>query len=155
MSANVRTRHPERWQFFDPETIPWTPWGMPGTYFKLLNINEANGRFTFLLKVDAGIEAPVHKHLSEAEAYIISGQFGYGAARGYAGHYAYEAPGAVHIPDAPEELLLFAISHGPIAGYNDDGSIGGLIDVEWMYKAASKNNAAAHIERSVKLVDGE
>ncbi len=146
----VKDTKPDHWQFFNPATLPWTPWGMPDTYFKLLHINEGTGSFTFLLKVDPGAPAPVHKHLGEAEAYIIEGEFGYGPDdRGGSGWYAYEAGGAVHTPDSPKGMLLFAISHGPIAGYNNDGSIAGLIDVDWMYDSAARNGAADHIRRHI------
>ena len=143
----IRDTRSNHWQFFDPDTIPWTPWAMPKTEFKLLHINEGTGSYTFLLRADKGAVAGIHKHLGEAEAFILEGEFGYGKERGKAGWYAYEAGGAIHTPDAPHGLLLFAIAHGPILGYNPDGSIGGVIDIEWMYEAASRNGAAAHIRR--------
>jgi hypothetical protein len=149
MSAALRETKPDHWQFFDPGTIPWTPWGMPKTFYKLLHIDEASGRFTFLLKVEPDVVAVMHKHLGEAEAYILEGEFGYGAERGEAGWYAYEAGGAVHIPDTRTGMLIFAISHGPIMGFNPDGSIAGVMDVEWMYETARANGAAGHIKRHI------
>ncbi|HEX9772125.1 MAG TPA: 2,4'-dihydroxyacetophenone dioxygenase family protein [Steroidobacteraceae bacterium] len=147
----IHDTKPDHWQFFDPATLPWTPWAMPQTHFKLFHVNEGTGSFTFLLKVEPGATAIIHKHLGEAEAYILEGEFGYGAERGKAGWYAYEAGGAIHTPDAPQGLLLFAIAHGPIMGYNPDGTIAGVIDVEWMYEAARKNGAAGHIKRHVRF----
>jgi hypothetical protein len=149
----IRDTKPDHWQFFDPATIPWTPWAMPKTQFKLLHVNEGTGRYTFLLKAEAGAVAGIHKHLGEAEAFILEGEFGYGAERGKAGWYAYEAGGAIHTPDAPKGLLLFAVAHGAILGYNPDGSVGGVIDIEWMYEAARKNGAAGHIQRHVRFTD--
>jgi 2,4'-dihydroxyacetophenone dioxygenase len=143
----IQNTKPDRWQFFNPETIAWTPWGMPGTFYKLLHLNEGTGSFTFLLKVEAGISAMTHKHLGEAEAYILDGEFGYGDDRGHAGWYAYESGSAIHTPDSPRGMLIFAISHGPIMGYNPDGSIAGVIDVEWMYETARQNGCADHIYR--------
>lgn len=147
--AAVRDTKPDHWQFFDPATLPWTPWAMPKTHFKLFHVNEGTGSFTFLLKVEPGATATIHKHLGEAEAFILEGEFGYGAERGCAGWYAYEAGGAIHTPDSPQGMLLFAVSHGPIVGYQPDGSIAGVIDVEWMYEAARSNGAADHIKRHV------
>jgi anti-sigma factor ChrR (cupin superfamily) len=143
----VRTRRQTGWSFFDPRTIPWTAWAMPGTRFKLLNIDEDRGSFTFLLQVDAGIEAPVHKHVGLAEAWLLEGEFGYGDDRGSAGCYTRELGGAVHKPDSPRGVLMFAVAHGPIVGYNADGSVAGIVDVDWMYEAAAANGAAAHIRR--------
>lgn len=151
MSAALRETKPDHWQFFDPRSIPWTPWGMPQTYYKLLHIDEASGRFTFLLKVERDVTAMLHKHLGEAEAYILEGEFGYGAERGGAGWYAYEAGGAVHLPDTRTGMLIFAVSHGPIIGYNPDGSVAGVLDVQWMYETARANGAADHIKRHINF----
>lgn len=151
MQTELRETRPNHWHFFDPETVPWTPWAMPGTHFKLLNICEANGRFTFLLKVDPGTVAPIHKHLGEGEAIILEGSFGYGDEVGHAGWYSHESAGSLHIPHSPEGLLMFAISHGPIAGFNPDGSVAGLIDVDWMYETARQNGAADHIVRHTQF----
>jgi len=151
MTSTPHETKPDHWQFFDPATLPWTPWGMPRTFFKLLHIDEASGRFTFLLKVEPDVAAVLHKHLGEAEGYILQGEFGYGEERGGTGWYAYEAGGATHLPTTRTGLLIFAVSHGPIVGYNPDGSIGGIMDVEWMYEAAKANGAAAHIKRRINF----
>lgn len=155
MSAMPHETKADHWQFFDPGTIPWTPWGMPKTHYKLLHIDEASGRFTFLLKVVREVVATLHKHLAEAEAYILEGEFGYGAERGGAGWYAYEAGGAIHIPDSRTGMLIFAISHGPIVGYGPDGSIAGIMDVEWMYETARANGAAGHIKKRIQFTSVE
>ena len=145
----VRDLKPDCWQFIDPATIPWSPWGMPGTWFKLLNINEGSGSYTFILKVDPGVTAPIHKHLGGAEGFILDGELGYGPDdRGSKGWYAREVGGAIHTPDSPDGLLLFAIAHGPIAGYAPDGSVAGIIDVDWMVDMAEAHGAAGHIRRA-------
>jgi 2,4'-dihydroxyacetophenone dioxygenase len=144
--TSVKEKRQTDWTFLPTDALPWTPWAMPGTFFKLLNISEETGRFTFLLKVEPGA-APVHKHLGLAEGYILEGEFGYGEDRGAAGCYTRELAGATHIPDTRSGMTMLAISHGPIAGYNQDGSIAGLIDVDWMYDMAAANGAAGHIKR--------
>jgi len=141
------TRH-TRPVFFDPSKLPWTKWVMPGTYFKLLNLNDIQGSFTMLLKVDPGMDTPIHKHTGGVEAYVLDGEFGYDDDRGGAGCYAYEAAGSVHRPDSPGGTLMFAIVYGPIVGYNEDGSIAGVVDNDLMYELAVANRAADHIERT-------
>ncbi|WP_027951208.1 2,4'-dihydroxyacetophenone dioxygenase family protein [Haliea salexigens] len=141
----LRTLKQDRSAFFDPDTLPWTPWGMPGTYFKLLNIDEVSGRFTFLLKVDPGVSAPIHKHVGAAEGFILEGAFHYPDDAGSAGDYVFECAGALHIPETPDGLTMLAIAHGPIVGYEDDGAIAGLIDWQWMMETARANGAADHI----------
>jgi hypothetical protein len=39
------TKKGDRKEFIDSEVIPWTPWIMAGTYFKLFYVDEASGRF--------------------------------------------------------------------------------------------------------------
>ena len=133
--------------FFDPSTIPWTEWVMPGTYFKLLNVNDMSSTFTMLLKVDPGNEAPLHHHLGSVEVYVIEGEFGYGDDRGGAGSYSCESAGAMHSPTSPQGTVMFAVVNGPIVGYADDDSVAVIVDKDLMYQMAEANGAASHIRR--------
>jgi len=56
-----------------------------------------------------------------------------------------EAGGSIHEPSSPEGVIMFAIVHGPLVGYNEDGSIAAVIDGRFMYDLAVHNNVAAHI----------
>lgn len=133
--------------FFDPSTIPWTEWVMPGTHFKLLHVNDLQGTFTILLKVDPDNEAPLHHHIGGIEAYIIEGEFGYGDDRGTVGCYTFEPGGSMHKPDSPQGTVMFAVVYGPIIGYNEDGSVAVVVDPDLMFRMADENNAADHIRR--------
>jgi len=141
------TRH-TRPVFFDPSSLPWTEWVMPGTWFKLLNLNDIQGSFTILLKVDPDMDTPIHKHAGGVEVFVLEGEFGYDDDRGGAGCYAFEASGSVHQPDSPGGTLMFAVIYGPIIGYNDDGSVAGVVDNDLMYELAKANSAADHIQRT-------
>ncbi len=146
LKNTVKANSPHRPAFFDPGALPWTDWVMPGTYFKLLNINELTGGFTMILKVDPDITAPVHHHIGGIEAYITEGEFGYGAHdRGGVGSYVLEAGGSIHEPDSPGGVTMFAIAHGPLVGYDEDGGIGAVVDGRFMYELAKRNNVADHI----------
>lgn len=138
----IKPNHPV---FFDPKTIPWLPWVMEGTHYKLLNVDKKSGGFTMLLKVDPSNSAPVHGHLGAVEAYVIEGEFGYDDDRGGVGTYIYEPAGAIHEPTAPEGVIMFAIAHGPLVGYNDDGTIAGVVDGRTMLEMATAGGAAGHI----------
>ncbi|MCA0186984.1 MAG: hypothetical protein LCH90_13445, partial [Proteobacteria bacterium] len=86
---NLTQRHGK--DFVDLSAVPWTPWVMEGTYFKLLAVNELSGGFSMLLKVDPGVQAPVHAHIGSAEAYLVEGGFYYEKDDpGYVGYYTYE-----------------------------------------------------------------
>ncbi|MCF8474040.1 MAG: 2,4'-dihydroxyacetophenone dioxygenase family protein [Emcibacter sp.] len=143
---NVKSNTPHRPAFLNANQLPWTDWVMDGTYFKLLNINELTGGFTIMLKVDPEITAPVHRHIGGIEAFIVEGEFGYGKDdRGGVGSYVLEAGGSIHQPDSPGGVIMFAIAHGPLAGYNEDGSIAAIVDARLMYELAKQNNSADHI----------
>ena len=143
--TQVATKKPLRPAFFDANKLPWSPWVMDGTHFKLLNVDVKTGGFSMLLKVDAGNAAPVHGHLGAVEAYVIEGEFGYEEDRGGVGSYVYEAAGSIHQPTSPQGSIMFAVVHGAIVGYEDDGSIGGIVDGEFMLNLARENNAADHL----------
>jgi len=145
-SANLTARLGR--DFIDANTIPWTPWVMEGTHFKLLAVNELNGGFTMLLKVDPGTKAPVHAHLGSAEAFLLEGGFYYDANdAGQAGCYTYEAGGAVHEPVSPQGCIMFAVSHGPLGGCDAQGQVNAVVDCRTMMALAEAAGAVDHVVR--------
>jgi len=134
--------------FFNPDTLPWTPWVIEGTEFKLLNVNAQTGGFTMLLRVEPGNLAPIHGHLGAVEGIILGGGFGYDDDRGREGWYVLESGGISHRPDTDDDgMVMFAVMYGPLVGYEDDGGIAGVVDGKTMYQLAEDNNAANHIGR--------
>ena len=138
-------RTPLRPAFLDTNTLPWSPWVMDGTHFKLLNVDFKTGGFSMLLKVDPGNVAPVHGHLGAVEAFVIEGGFAYDEDAGSAGSYVYETAGSIHRPTSPGGSVMFAVVHGPLVGYGDDGSIEGIVDAEMMLNLAREHGAADHL----------
>ncbi|RMF10121.1 MAG: hypothetical protein D6763_06365 [Alphaproteobacteria bacterium] len=141
----VQVTKPDHPAFFDPTELPWSPWVLEGTWFKLLRVDRKTGGFSMLLKVEPGNEAPIHGHLGAVEAYVIDGEFGYDDDRGGAGSYVYEEAGSIHMPTSPDGVVMFAVAHGPLVGYNDDGSVAAIVDGKLMYQLARENDAADHI----------
>lgn len=136
--------------FIDVAAIPWTPWVMPGTHFKLLCINELTGGFTMLLKVEPGVQAPVHAHLGTAEAFLVEGGFYYEKDDpGYAGYYTYERGGSVHQPVSPQGCVMFAITHGPLGGCDESGKVNAVVDCHTMLSLAEASGVASHVVRVV------
>lgn len=128
--------------------IPWTPWGLPGTHFKLLDVNDDFGWMVFLLKVDPGTPPVMHKHFSAANAFTLAGWWGYEGRIVKAGEYIKEAGGISHSPIVgPEGTTMLAFGCGPVGGLDENGNLAGVIDIDWMYKAAKANGAADHIIR--------
>jgi len=130
------------------DDIPWTPFPMPGTSYKLLNINETTGGATFLLYVSEGAQAPLHRHLGGAEAYNIFGRWAYeGEDNDVIGPncYIYEPAGITHLPQQEAEAMMFGIFHGPVVGYDENGAVAGVIDADLLYDLAAANNAVGHL----------
>lgn len=134
--------------FVDPQALPWKPWVMPGTYYRLMSVNPHSGGFCLFLKVEPHTASPVHGHTGAVDGYIVSGGFGYGAERGHAGWYTRERGGVDHQPDVGAEgMVLFAVVHGPLKGYAEDGSVAAIVDARAMYDLALADGVAAHIAR--------
>jgi hypothetical protein len=130
--------------------IPWTPWGMPGTSFKLLQCDDAASLLVILLKVEPGTVASVHKHFGAAHAYILQGGFGYEHGEAFEGDYLVEAGGITHQPfTGPNGLILLGFMFGPLGGMDEQGNLVGVLDIDWHYKTAKANGAADHIVRKV------
>ncbi len=128
--------------------IPWTPWALEGTYFKLLDYSRNHSYFVFLLKIEASAPKAVHKHIGAANAYILQGGFGYEKGGVRAGDFFVEAGGIDHAPETDEDgCILLGFTNGAVAGYNDDGSIAGIIDVDWMVEQAKANGAFDHLSK--------
>lgn len=107
---------------------------MPGAQFKLLHADPATGRYTLLIRFEAGAEAPIHRHVGAVEGYMLEGGFHYKDEpdRPFnAGSYLWESEGAVHQPVSPNGGVMFALFHGPIEGLDDAGNIIGRINWKW------------------------
>ncbi|HVX20579.1 MAG TPA: cupin domain-containing protein [Acidimicrobiales bacterium] len=132
----------------DVETIPWTPFPMVGTYFRLLRLDEQNGGATVMFKTVAGAPtAPLHKHIGHLEIYNLTGHWGYAMGRVGPHHYMYEPAGTIHEPyNETEEFTMFGVMRGPIAGLDENGVVNSIVDGETLYQLAKENNAVAHLE---------
>lgn len=132
--------------FLNPESIPWTPFVFPDTWFKLLNVNAERGSMTLILRAGKDAPTPLHKHIGAAEIFVLKGSFAYEEGSGSSGDYVYEAGGVVHIAEAGEEVEAYVIFHGPLVGFDDAGNVTGIMDADLILDLAKANGAAGHIE---------
>jgi quercetin dioxygenase-like cupin family protein len=127
------------------QQLPWTPWAMPGTQFKLLYINRAIQMTVILLKVEPGTVAGVHRHFGDAHAYILQGGFGYEHGQVFEGDYLVEAGGITHQPITGDEgVTMLGFLFGGLGGMTDDGALAAVLDCDWHLEAV-KANGAAHM----------
>lgn len=116
------------------DDLPWLPWAMAGTEFKLLHADAASGRFALLIRMAPGLVTPLHRHVGAVEGMVLEGGFHYRdqpELRFTKGSYLLERDGALHQPVSPEGALMFAVFHGPVEGLDDDGNPTGRIDWRW------------------------
>jgi len=150
-NPKVSLNYPDGSSIVRCRELPWTPWGMPGTSFKLLHCDDASGLLVILLRVDPGTVAGLHKHFAAAHAYILEGGFGYEHGEVFEGDYIVEAGGITHQPfTGPKGVTMLGVTFGPIGGFDDSGNLLGVLDIEWHYQAAKANGAANHIQRQSK-----
>ena len=130
-----------------PDTIPWTPWAMEGSEFKLLYINRAHTMFTALIRMVGGLETPDHHHFGEAHAFVLEGDFSYEYGTMYEGDYIVEAGGINHKPTIGKDgATFFVCFFGGISGVGENNlPEGEVVDGEWLYRAALANGAADHL----------
>lgn len=126
------------------DELPWAPWAMAGAQFKLLHADPDSGRFTLLIKLDAGISAPLHRHVGAVEGYVLSGGFYYHdqpELHYTAGSYLLERAGALHQPISPDGAVMFAVFHGPVEGLDAAGNLTGRVDWRWHVKAWQRHTS--------------
>lgn len=127
--------------------VPWTPWALPGTAFKLLDYDRNRSYYVMLLRIERDAPSVIHKHIGAANAFILQGGFSYDHGAVREGDFFVEAGGVEHTPKVDDDgCLLLGFSYGCVAGYDEEGRIAGVIDVDWMIDAAKAGGAFAHLE---------
>lgn len=127
--------------------VPWTPWALPGTWFKLLDYDRNRSYTVILLRIDPDAPETVHKHIGAANAFILQGGFSYEHGTIREGDFMCEAGGVIHTPRIhPDGCTLLGFMYGCVAGYDDEGNLAGIVDVDWMIDQAKANDAFGHLE---------
>ncbi|MBA1148827.1 cupin domain-containing protein [Ectothiorhodospiraceae bacterium WFHF3C12] len=133
------------------EQVPWTEWALPGTWFKLLDYDRNRSYSVILLRIEPTAPATPHKHIGAANAYILEGGFSYEHGEVRAGDFMVEAGGVTHTPQIHSDgCVLLGFMYGVVAGFEEDGSLAGVVDVDWMIDQARANDAFAHLEDVVR-----
>jgi anti-sigma factor ChrR (cupin superfamily) len=145
---NKSVRFPDKSVIVRCETLPWTPWALKGSWFKLLYINRSVSMSVALIKIDKGTQTPDHFHFGEAHAYVLQGNFGYEHGLAFKGDHLVEGGGIAHKPviGPDEDLITFSIFFGGLGGVKPDGTVDGCCGCDAMYEMAAANGAADHLE---------
>ena len=129
-----------------PDGLPWTPWALPGSYFKLLHINRAIGMTVALIKMDPCEKTPPHHHFGDAIVYVIEGGFAYEHGSIESGEFICEPGGVTHEPIiGPKGLISLTIFFSGLGGVDGDNRVAGYVGCDEMYAMAKKNGAVGHL----------
>lgn len=111
-----------------PGDKPWTVF-QEGIDFRLLYSSAETGRFTLLLRCQAGSALPAHRHLGAGEYFVVTGRMEYRMGIAEQGSYGYEPIGAVHeLTSFPVYTELFFTNHGAIAFLDEGGGVTIILD---------------------------
>ena len=89
--------------------VDWTESGAKGFWIKSLFEDERSGQRTWLMKVEAGCEAPPHAHEDFEQIYVLEGRFHDGANTYGPGDFVVRAPGAIHTGGSKDGGLVLLI----------------------------------------------
>jgi gentisate 1,2-dioxygenase len=115
-------------------------------YMKILWFSQETGRWAALLRWKKGYVARPHKHLSAAQAFILSGKLQVRDGTLEAGDFLYEPNGMVHgETTALEDTEYLFMCDGPVLYFDDEGFTGylGWEQLQRMQEAAKKDKIAA------------
>ena len=110
--------------------LPWVKMG-DGVDIKVLRVSEETGYWSAMIRMQAGAVFASHKHLAPADFMILKGTLKYRMGEASEGAYGYEPNGAIHeTTTCDEETVLTFNAFGPIIFYNEDGSVGQILNHE-------------------------
>jgi anti-sigma factor ChrR (cupin superfamily) len=154
-NPNVRVNSPPGMLMMDTDAIDAIPWctlpNFPGLAIKYVWVDLEKGVCVSLIKIDKGIQLPVHVHYGTSMLFLLKGRFTYEPAGTIGpGGFGFEPFNTIHEPDSTteEETLMWAINtHNEFLQlFNEDGSPGPFQhlagQLKWM--------RATHGEASVK-----
>jgi anti-sigma factor ChrR (cupin superfamily) len=102
---------------------------LPGIDFRLLFTSGETGRWTVLLRCQAGSSIPPHRHYGAGEYFVVKGLMEYRSGCAREGTYGYEPLGSLHESTTfPEYTELLFTNYGPVAFLNEEGGISSMLD---------------------------
>ncbi|KAH8433849.1 2,4'-dihydroxyacetophenone dioxygenase family protein [Aspergillus melleus] len=118
-------------------SLPWLPLA-PQVWIKILRLSPETESYTVIVRAEPGGVLPRHRHLDNAEIYILKGNGAHPQTGAFAqGDYVTERKGATHEPLVfQEETELLMISNGPSAFLGENDEVLYLMDVPMLQRLA-------------------
>jgi anti-sigma factor ChrR (cupin superfamily) len=100
-------------RYVDVESLPWTPTETEGIDMKVLMKDEANGRWTALIRWQPGASLPLHEHTDIEQSYILEGSLSDHEGEATAGQFVWRPVGSRHRAHSTNGAVLLAIFLAP------------------------------------------
>ena len=100
-------------RYVDVESLPWTPTETEGIDMKVLMKDDANGRWTALIRWQPGASLPLHEHTDIEQSYILEGSLSDDEGEATAGQFVWRPAGSRHRAHAPNGAVLLAVFLAP------------------------------------------
>jgi anti-sigma factor ChrR (cupin superfamily) len=100
-------------RYVDVASLPWTPTATEGIDMKVLMQDDANGRWTALIRWQPGASLPLHQHTDIEQSYILEGSLTDHEGEATAGQFVWRPAGNTHRAHSPNGALLLAIFLAP------------------------------------------
>lgn len=100
-------------RYVDVDALPWTPTETEGIDMKVLMKDDANGRWTALIRWQPGASLPLHEHTDIEQSYILEGSLGDHEGEASAGQFVWRPAGNQHRAHSPNGTVLLAIFLAP------------------------------------------
>lgn len=97
----------------------WIDSGLPGVMLKVLYADQASDRQTVLVRIEAGVHYPRHRHVGLEECLVLEGDLNMDNVRLKAGDFIVNPDGEIHNDTWTEEGCLLLLT----GSLNDDYSI--------------------------------
>lgn len=110
--------------------VPWLPLAEK-VFIRVLKTNRETGGFSVMIRAEPGGVLPRHRHVGEAEVYILKGQGNHPQSGDFGpGDFITEPKGALHDPvEFGEETELLMICDGPSEFLGEDGGVQHVMDL--------------------------
>ena len=96
-------------RYVDVESLPWMPTPTEGIDSKILMKDEANDRWTALIRWQPGASLALHEHVDIEQSYILEGSLCDDEGEATAGQFVWRPAGNQHRAWSPNGAILLAI----------------------------------------------
>jgi anti-sigma factor ChrR (cupin superfamily) len=90
--------------------VNWQPYSVPGVTVGILHIDDEKREITALVRLEPGLEYPLHQHAGIEEVFMLEGDLVAGGQICYQGDYIRSFPQSTHAPITHEGCLLLVRS---------------------------------------------